>query len=137
MSASPADVAEMLDQLERALGPTRLLARCGTDVLETVYVERQDGGVVVHDGGETCFYIIGHPATYAPWSDDMVERHSAEHDVSVVREQEEGRPISLRLEHQLSATDDPKDVVRVMSDLLDVVFSGHLLDGKGRADISE
>jgi hypothetical protein len=137
MTASPADVAEMLAWLERALGSARLLARCETDVLETVYIERQDGGVAAHDLGGTWFYIVGHPAEYAPWSDDLVERLSAARNVSVVREQQEGQLIGLRLQREMLATDDPKEVVTSMAELLDAIFRGHKLGGGLCVDVEE
>lgn len=77
-------------------------------MLETVYVKRRDRGIFVHDLGETWFCIVGHPGRYAPWSDEVVEHLAAERNVAVVREHEAKRLIALRLEHELSATDDPK-----------------------------
>jgi hypothetical protein len=129
MSASPADVDELLIRLQRALGPARLLVRCETDVLETVYVEKRDHGVVVHDHGRTWLYIANHPTTYAEWSDEVVQRLSDEHQVTIVRERDGDSVIGLQLERELEPTDDPKQVVASVADLLDAIFDAHHIGG--------
>ena len=63
-----------------------MLVRCETDVLETVYVEKRDRGVVVPDDGHTWTYIGNDPETYHQWFDEVVQRLSDEPLVTVVRE---------------------------------------------------
>src|SRR5213083_1195658 len=54
-------LSQLLATAREAVGHRQISLRVDTDSLETVYIEDRDGDLVVHDRGETWFYIATNP----------------------------------------------------------------------------
>jgi hypothetical protein len=127
--ARPDEVGELLAAARRAVGHERVSLRVDTDLLETVYVEVEDGELVVHDRGETYWYLaVEAPrtsdATYDSWSAVVTRAAIGDSAVLLVGE-ESADEASFRLEARPGPADDLAAAIRDFGAAVDRVFRAH------------
>jgi hypothetical protein len=74
------DVLRLLTSAHELAGQRGVMLRVETDMAETFYVEECDANLIVHDRGETWFFVQTHHETnchgmrQGPWSCALTER---------------------------------------------------------------
>ena len=123
----------LLQELRTSLGQPDVTLRVDHDNTETVYLGIEGGSLVVHDRGETFYYLaVEGPATddqtFRPWSRaDAVEAARAR-GVDLEDESDEdgeGYRLGLRLAPHAGVRDAVDRVAEAISD----VFAAHLQAG--------
>ncbi len=110
-------VVHLLATARELVGQSEVVLRIDTDLIETVYVEVRDGDVIVHDRGETWFYIVTHPDSYVSWDPAQALRFCGESSVTMATEADDGGLRPVVLERSL---------------VVDALFGAHSLPGSWR-----
>lgn len=124
-----AAMKRMLSDLSQSIGQRVVALRVDTELLETVYIAVEDDAVLVHDGGETFFYIRdaekpGGDDTYTPWSRGAAQEVLDRYRVDIIGYEDE-HSSQFRFQIALAASDDVPSAVRRLSSAVDGVFAAH------------
>jgi hypothetical protein len=126
VSVDHSEFAAILARAAEILGQGEVAVRVRTDLRETVYVEVDDTGLIVHDGCRTFGYLVSPPGnTYRPWSAELAEPQARRFGVAFEdRSEEDGASfrISLRPLGDMTIA----NAVQAVSESLDAIFNVHL-----------
>ena len=124
----------MLTDAARLVGQPHVSVRVDTERVETVYIEVEDGELLVHDRGETFVYLVaGGPhsgdRTFTQWSLDTAVRAVRDLDVEIIGESSDDEA-SFRIQAHVGPSASIAAVVATVSQAVDEVFGAH-----ARADL--
>ncbi len=124
-----AEIRRMLTDAARLVAQPHVSVRVDTELLETVYVEVEDGEVLVHDRGETFLYLVaGGPhsgdTTFMEWSLHTASQAVRDLDVEIVGESTEDEAL-FRIQAHVGPSASIAAVVASVSQAVDEVFGAH------------
>lgn len=119
-----------LEQLRAAVGQSDVTVRIDHENTETVYLEVDGGSLVVHDRGETFYYLaVEGPATddqtFRPWSRDDAASVARVAGVDLEDESDEDGE-GFRLGVRVASHADVGDAVDRVAEAVSEVFAAHL-----------
>lgn len=123
-------VVTRLEQLRAAVGQADVTVRIDHENTETVYLEVDGGGLLVHDRGETFYYLaVEGPATddqtFRPWSREEATRVARAGGVDLEDESDEDGE-GFRLGVRVAAHADVGEAVDRVAEAVSEVFAAHL-----------
>jgi hypothetical protein len=126
VSVDQSEFAAILARAAEIVGQDEVAVRVRTDLLETVYIEVDDSGLIVHDGCRTFGYLVSPPGnTYVSWSTELAEFQARRFGVDFEDRSEEDS-VSFRISLRPTGDVTIANAVRAVSESLDAIFNVHL-----------
>lgn len=126
MSDDQSEFAAILACAADLVGQDEVAVRVRTDLLETVYVEVDDTGLIVHDGCRTFGYLVSPPGnTHLPWSTELAELQARRFGVDLEDRSDEDA-LSFRISLRPTGDMTIANAVQAVSESLDAIFNVHL-----------
>jgi hypothetical protein len=128
-----AEMMARLDGLRTAVGQSAVTVRVDHENTETVYLEVDGGSLVVHDRGETFYYLaVEGPATddptFKPWSSDEAAEVARAVGVDLEDESDEDGE-GFRLGVRVAPHADVGQAVDRVAEAISEVFAAHVVEG--------